>query len=540
MKTQAIRLLETQYDVDTFNHNKLIITGFYDYITEELFTPEDILAMKGKIALFVNLYNPVVHYFHKLCADKGYKITTCGKQVYVNGRHPTKQYQFSAVYTSHRMDGRRKCKDCIIFKPADEDGANEIYLVDSTKWFTDFNGFNVPTDGRAKQLYDILLFAMKENNGDLKKTLASQARENIYMGIPKLIDSNDIAARKDLVQEIRSSYVSGYNYLANTKRQPFLYYCDVNSMYLYCLSAYDFPSLAKLPQYHKGFVKPNSNQLAIYHIQSIVADVKPKHFPTIFSGTMTKKELEINDEKHLNITCMKPNKGWITSIDYEMLFRDYDVSHVEIDKTYIYEKEPEHSRIHRSAKLCREYARKRDAIKGTPEYDYYKLIINSLTGSISMTNKEVYSHEDLIEKGDYAMIKENTNIPNIEISAFMTAYARRYITELALLAGYDNVHCVSTDAIVLKDYSPVKHLLGKELGQLKMDELRNARWWRINAYEWYDESGKWNTKASGVSNNSYNEGDDTACQPLLILDKEKGFYCKIYRTIKLSESIYEE
>lgn len=540
MKVQEFRLLETQYDVDTFNHNELIIIGFYDYCTEEIFTPEQILDMEGEIALLVNLYNPVVLHFHNLCKSRGYEIKTAGKALHIEGRKPTNKYRFAACYASHRIDSQRTCYTCEISKPKTTT-VNNIVLINSTKWFpSDFRGFNTPTDGRAKQLHAVFEYALKNNDNNLKKTLAASARQEIFLSVPGVADNQEQVQRKELVQEIRSCYASGYNYLRDNKRHPFLYYCDVNSMYIYCLSAFDYPSLMKMPVHYTKFVEPRNNELAIYHISSIVASIKPKHFPTLFSGTQIKKQMDIADSEHLNITIMKPTKGWITSVDYEMLLRDYDITSIVIDETYIYEKEPDHSRVHRASKLVRTYDYKKNAAKGTPEYDYYKMILNTLTGSLSIMHKASYSHESLIEAGTYSLVKAETHIPNIEISAFMTAYARRLITELAYKVGYDKVHCISTDAVVVEDYEELKPLLGNELGQLKMDELRNARWWRVNAYEWYDEEGNWCKKASGISDGSYNEGDDTACQPLLILDKEINKYCKIYRTIKLAESIYEE
>ena len=540
MKVKEFKLLETQYDVDNSNNNKIIITGFYDYITEEIYTPEQILELEGEIALLVNLYNPVVHHFHNLCKSKGYEISTSGKKVlYIDGRKPTRRYRFAACYGSFRQDGPRSCYACEINKPRTSQ-TNIIVLIDSAKWFrSDFNGFNVPTDGRAKQLYSVFDYALKARDYELSKTLAAQAREEMLFPILS-VSGDQKEMRLNLVQEIRSAYVSGHNYLRNTQRQPFLYYCDVNSMYVYCLSNFIFPSLIVPPKRINHFVEPNSEQLAIYHIQSIQADVKPKHFPTIFSGTTMSKQLEIKDHYHLNIECMKPTKGWITSVDYEMLLRDYDIKKLDIDITLLYNKEADVSRELRAKHLLEFYNNKRNAVKGTPEYDYHKMLLNTFTGSLSIINTMQYSHEDLIEKGNTSLLRKDDKIPNIEISAFMTAYARKYITELALLAGFDNVHCISTDAVVVEDYTVLRPFLGNDLGQLKMDELRNARWWRVNAYEWFDEDGNWKTKASGISDGTYSQGENTACQPLLILDKEKGFYCKIYRTIKLSESIYEE
>lgn len=539
MQVQKVRLLETQYDVDTFNQNTIIIKGFYDYQTEEIFTPEQILEMEGQIALFVNLYNPVVKHFHDMCKARGYDMKTCGRKLANGGRKPTKNYRFFARYVSHRLDSQRNCFICEIVKPKTET-QNVITIMDSAGWFrSDFGGFNVPTDGRAKQLCRILEYVLKENDGQMYRTLAAAARNKIRLNIDSVVD-NEKSIRTDLVNRLRPAYASGYNYLRNNQRQQFLYYCDVNSMYVYCLAKFHYPSLLILPTKHEEYVPLAEDELAFYHIDTIVADVKPKHFPTLFAGVQMQKSMEIGDVSHLNIPFMKPGKGWITSVDYEMLLRDYDIKELVIDESLVYKKEKDISRELRAKQLIENYQNKVNAAKGTPEYDYYKMLLNTFTGSLSITHKATFSHEDLVDKGETKVLDSDDKIPNIEISAFMTAYARKYITELAYMVGYDKVHCISTDAVVVEDYTALQPLLGNNLGQLKMDELRHAKWWRVNAYEWYDENGKWKSKASGISDGTYTEGEDTACQPLLILNKDLGKYCKIYRTIKLSESIYEE
>jgi len=81
----------------------------------------------------------------------------------------------------------------------------------------------------------------------------------------------------------------------------------------------------------------------------------------------------------------------------------------------------------------------------------------------------------------------NTNVP---IAAYVTAYARCYLTELIAKAGWENVHYCDTDSLVVnyEGYQNLKDLVSsRELGKLKLEE---TGWMEIKGAKNYVLNGK--------------------------------------------------
>jgi hypothetical protein len=146
-----------------------------------------------------------------------------------------------------------------------------------------------------------------------------------------------------------------------------------------------------------------------------------------------------------------------------------------------------------------------------------------------MRKRKRYKVDHLTNPQKKVMVKEQKDegFSAWDISAFMTAYARQYITELALLAGYENVACINVDAVAVVDPTPLLPFTGKNLGDLEMDrEMFNAYWWRINTYEWQDGSGVWNARIAGLPNTYYVHGKTEYVVPKILYDTKKHYYYK--------------
>ena len=340
--------------------------------------------------------------------------------------------------------------------------------------------------------------------------------------------------RNDFLFSIKSCYQSGYNYIAEPNKvyaEP-LYYCDVKSMYSYVLLHCLYPTIAVPPVHKEGFYK---HSLALYHVNELKAKVKRNHFPTIFSQKETQERMGLSNNTDFHWKRTNQMLGWITSIDYEMLCRDYDISTIQIDETYYYLSAKSGELIF--GDKIQHYFDQKEAATDPYERQAYKGLINSYSGSIGMVLNCGYKVDSLTEPSSITPLEDsNEDLNPWDLSAFMTAYARQYITELALLAGYENVACISTDAVVVKDVSPLNPYIGEKMGDLSIDRvMHNTKWWRINTYEWYDGSGVWNAKIAGLPHWRYKEGKTFFITPKLLYNSKKRTYNVNYQSFNLEE-----
>lgn len=403
-----------------------------------------------------------------------------------------------------------------------------ILFRDLSKWFPNSSVFRTSQEEQLKMYEQLVYFEenhiaylASKRKGD-PKTLASLSRD--YIGNPSQFKN---PKRDRFLKDVEYSYIGAYNYIKKTHfTWEHLYHFDVKSMYPYMLMNRYYPNPKYIPIKYDDFVDVKGP--AIYHINYIKAKVKKNHFPTIFCEEKLMKSMGINDVYNLNWHCSNELYGWITSVDLEMLKRDYHIEMLYIDTTYAYRDVVIGSELF-GTKIV-EIFNEKEASRDNPyKREANKLLINTYSGSIGMRKRKRYKVDHLTNPQKKVMVKEQKDegFSAWDISAFMTAYARQYITELALLAGYENVACINVDAVAVVDPTPLLPFTGKNLGDLEMDrEMFNAYWWRINTYEWQDGSGVWNARIAGLPNTYYVHGKTEYVVPKILYDTKKHYYYK--------------
>lgn len=372
-----------------------------------------------------------------------------------------------------------------IFKTRAKYKGKKIYFLDIDKFIgitTDFNvkPADIPEHHAAIKAFisEILPHIPRET---MPNSIAAAAR--------KIFKCETSGKKLSYLNEIRSAYLGGYYYIKNTwEYNEIIYDYDIKSMYPAILNSNRlFPSIAtdEAPERLKGFHSiTNEKPLAFYHIKVLKAMVKDKHFPTIWK----EKRLEQLLNKYgtcrygyINCRINTLAEGWITSIDYHMLKRDYDIGLLEIDYTYLIEGVPGSLMF---SSLGKFFNLKESSVGATREV--YKKLIDSFSGSLGMMPKTPHywaSSLDGHQKIFNTPEKEPDTCSPVDIAAFLTAYGRYEITELAYKNGFDNTYSIDTDGIFALDRT-LDAECGEGLGSLRLDKImRNARWFGQKQYE---------------------------------------------------------
>lgn len=528
-----VRVIKPYYELS--EDKEIIITHFIDE-TGEKKTWETILeeaAVQTKLYCF--MYQPVVAYVEKYCKTHNYHITPFNGEICYTGKIGKRNVFFAAhlinnISTNTAAPTTRAAT--IYYEGKD------IRLLNVDKWMSGINNFHI-TDSVHRNLYEVLCY-LEEHIID--KYYTPFRDENRWSKVPVTLAALSRAlitipetSLTDL--PIRGAYISGYNWVKNTDSHSKLYYYDTKSMYPYILMNRLFPNPSYAPALFNGFKK---GELAFYHISYLKCTLKPNHFPTVFCQKEQQKRMKLSNNINIDwLDLSDEYEGWITSIDLQMLERDYNIEALEIDKTYLYTHTKDNVELFGN-NLLRYFNCKENATNPI-ERQAYKLIINTYSGSLGMQGHFKYRIDDLTNPTGFKPIRKMMGATPMDIAAFMTAYARQYITELALKAGYENVACISTDAVVVKDPSPLTTYVGDNLGNLSLEKVMyNAHWWRPCAYEWQDEEGEWHGKVSGLPTYKYEHGKLVYAVPKIIYDTEKHIYKRDVLRYSIEEENNEE
>lgn len=423
----------------------------------------------------------------------------------------------------------------------------QFYFLDIDKWIDRLSIFGGPNPcdvvGTLQGIEDHLVPLYHANyKYDVVSPPSSLAK--ISRTVIKNIEDFYKYNRNDFLKEVRSCNSTGYNYIAkpNHTYEEELYYFDVKSMYPYMMTSKMYPCISRTPIFYEGFCETNG--LAIYHIDYIKAVVKPNFFPSVFCQQEQRARMGMasnhNIEWYANGNTLD---GWITSVDLQMLKEHYDIEILEIDYSYIYPHQKIGSEIF-GDKLQYYFNMKENATNPF-ERQAYKGLINKFFGCLSMKmNNFKYKIDSILDPVQQVRIKATDEDKEIfsplDLGAFTTAYARQYIIKLALLAGYENVACISTDAVVVNKAGAEKlqKYVGNKMGDLSLDRVMyNTRWWRINTYEWQDGSGVWNAKIAGLPSYKYKHGTTLFVIPKLIYNHSLHCYCRELQTFNLEEDL---
>lgn len=358
----------------------------------------------------------------------------------------------------------------------------------------------------------------------------------------KIFPSTTDGGKIDYLNEIRSSYVGGYYYVKDTwEVKDIIYDYDIKSMYPALLNSHRlFPNMYEpgVPQRLNGFVETNNKQqLAFYHIKTLKAHLKSKHFPTIWrEKRMIIKMSKYGVCSHDYINCRVKSlvDGWITSVDYKMLLRDYDIGLLEIDYTYLVEGVPGWSMFDLLGQF---YNLKERSVGATREV--FKRLIDSYSGSLGMmpAMPHYWCSNLAGDKKELSVEKAApTTCAPVDVAAFLTAYGRYEITELAYKNGYDNTYSIDTDGIFALDRT-LDEECGEGLGSLRLDKvMRRARWFGQKQYESMEDGNDYFTPhIAGLPAYLYEHGIYDYIIPTIQYSKKLRKYIRYDQPFYLTE-----
>lgn len=524
-------IIRPNYTIDDETY-EIKIKGFFDE-NETLYKSfEELFAQCGTdTKFFCYMYQPTIAELEKWGDANAIPRYPFNKQLARSGR-PSKKNSLCLCHATMKMHSTPQT----VFSDIIYNGSRFLFF-NIEKWFPHINNFN-PSINKIGEQYAVLerietdLMPLYTASNTPPATLSKLSRSLN----PSLQKNPEKAS---FLLEIKTAYTSGFNYINRSNIIDKLFYCDVNSMYTYIMTNRIYPMVNRMPRKINGLqTVDNERQLALYHISYLKASVKMDGFPSIFCQKETQKRMGISNNRDFEWECNDAILGWITSIDYDLLYENYNVEIIDIDISYVYS-----AMVHGSTlfgtKIVEFFNKKQNA-EDEVERAMYKGILNTLSGSIGMSDKFNYKVDNILCPTKFLSLKnsadQDKSFNNWDISAFMTAYARQYIIKLAHIAGYENVACIITDAVVVKDISPLLPHMGKGLGELSLDRtMYNAHWWRVSAYEWQDEDGNWKAKIAGLPKDKYKHGTTFYVIPKIMYNREKHYYYKDFQEFPINE-----
>ena len=229
---------------------------------------------------------------------------------------------------------------------------------------------------------------------------------------------------KPLVDDYcRKSYKGGFVYVSPEHKGKHIKHsgcvADVNSLFPYTMSHYKLPYGE--PVYYKGKYIPNKlYDLYICHIKCAF-QIKPGYIPTIqIKHTLSFQETEYLESSNYEIVDL-----WLTSVDYELFMKHYDVYNIQYIDGYCFR-----SMIH---KEFVEYVNKWGKVKieagehgNKGMRTLAKLMMNCLYGKFGTARKirhKIPYLEDGIVKYKLSPEEEKDGI-YVPVATFITAWAR--------------------------------------------------------------------------------------------------------------------
>lgn len=244
-----------------------------------------------------------------------------------------------------------------------------------------------------------------------------------------------------------------------------------------------------IPVYGSGdFVPDEVFKIAILHIK-ICCELKDDGFPCISDRSVYSI---FSEETMLENTENRIIEMWITTVDLENIYRNYDIEYIKTIEYYAFESCEAH-------KLFGDYMKKFYEDKKNAKNEFYKLNakmkLNNLIGQFGKRRNgelETYTIEKQIKKA--TTIKKVYNA----ITAFVTSYARLILLEKAHLVDKENILYMDTDSIhSLVEIDGLD--IGDELGQWALEAVATEG--IFIKQKCYSEKvdGEWDFKCCGLS-----------------------------------------
>lgn len=342
----------------------------------------------------------------------------------------------------------------------------------------DYNDYTINDETIKYVSHDVRIVAMAlsqiKSEGMNKMTTASCAysmfksmRSSDYMSLtfPELDD--------DFLTEWRNAYRGGRcqvhpHYQGNIEYNVKRY--DINSMY---------PSIMRNEQLPYGKPVPIDKMgvanFELYHIQ-VMFKLKEGHLPTLL-----KKATLFSQADSYYIETDEITDIWISSIDYELLVRHYDIIYLKIIKMFGF----------RTCKwLFNDYVDKwyaKKSVDSGAKKIVDKFMLNCLYGKfgsnhIGATKIPYFDTEDEIIGYN---VTENKPLKKyyLPLAIAVVSYAHKYIDDAIVAVGYENFLYCDTDSVHTFDTLPPNMVDNKELGKFKLEAIeQKAKYVRQKTY----------------------------------------------------------
>jgi len=289
---------------------------------------------------------------------------------------------------------------------------------------------------------------------DFKTIIGKDNFKEYFPKLPTLID-----------KQLREAYKGGFTYVDPRYQDKEIgegLVFDVNSLYPYVMKEKKLPYGE--PLYFEGKYEPDDlYDLYIIRIRCSF-ELKSNHIPTI----QLKNNLFFNSREYLSSSDDKLVILTMTSVDYELFKKQYDIYNLEIFGGFKFKS---------SNKIFSTYVDKWAEVKKQSTFSgnkgmrtISKLMLNALYGKFGLNpeveNKIPFLNDEGLVK--YKKIKGDDRKPvYVSVASFVTAYARE-ITINGAQDNYERFIYADTDSLHLKGLEPPKGI--------KIDPVKLGYW----------------------------------------------------------------
>ena len=342
----------------------------------------------------------------------------------------------------------------------------------------DYSIYEVNEETLSYIFHDVKIIAMAlakiKEEGMTKMTTASCAY-NQY----SLLKGNDYLANNypqlddTLLENFRNAYRGGRSQVNPVYASKILHNVrryDINSMYPYIMHDMELPYGAPI-----RLAQPNQCKFEIYHIQ-VSFTLKDLHLPTL----LKKGHLYAGDDTYY-IDTEGIEDIWISSIDLELLFRNYDVSFLEYKEIYGF----------RTSKLLfydyvdKWYSQKQIDKGAKKVID--KLMLNSLYGKFGSKHKGYHKIPVFDEVNCTIKYIKSPEEPMkhyyLPVAIAITSYAHLLIDNAIHTTGIENFVYCDTDSVHTLGTLPPEMVDNEKLGYFKLEDTeKTAKYVRQKCY----------------------------------------------------------
>lgn len=248
---------------------------------------------------------------------------------------------------------------------------------------------------------------------------------------------------------------------------------DINSMYPYIMAYMDLPYGNPQPIKKMGEYK-----FELYHIK-VQFFLKDNHIPSL----LKKGSMFTEDTYYVQTEDIE--EMWISSIDFELVQRHYDIVYLEFIEGYGF---------FTTNRLFDTYVsywyNKKQETTGAKRI-VCKLMLNSLYGKFGskvMLKTKIPYYEDKLEFNDSE--EEEGKHYYIPVAIAITSYAHKMIDDAICETGVDNFVYCDTDSVHTLGTLPEEWVDNKKLGKFKLEAIeKKGKYVRQKTYITYELNG---------------------------------------------------